>query len=316
MSKTVLVTGATGFIGRHLVPALAAAGFRVRPALRRAEDAASFRPDLTPVVIGDISADVDWTDALRGVDAVVHLAALAHTDAAVADAVFDRVNHQATAHLARAARDAGARFVFVSSVRAQTGPSAPGILTEDAEPRPTDAYGRAKLAAERDVAALGGPFVILRPTLVYGYGMGGNMRALRALASLPLPLPFGGIRNARSLLAVENLTAAITAALAGDAMLGGTFLVADPDPVSLPEIVTYLRSGRRRGLIRVPAAAMARAFALLGRKAWWERLAGSLVVSTAKLNAVGYRPVLTTREGLTKLGTDRRDALRLLLGRT
>lgn len=310
----VLVTGATGFIGRHAAHALTRVGFQVRPAVRRAADAATFAPELAPAILGDISGEIDWTAALHGVDAVVHLAALAHTDAAVPEAVFDRVNRAAAVHLARSARNVGARFVFVSSVRAQSGPTATGILTEDSEPRPTDAYGRAKLAAEREVAALGGPFVILRPTLVYGPGMGGNMAALRRLASLPIPLPFGAVRNARSLLAVENLTAAIVLALTSDTALGGTFLVADPAPVSLPEIIAALRGGRR-GLFRFPPSLIRASLRLVGRQSLWERLAGDLVVSTARLKALGYAPVLTTQQGLMGLGTDLSGTVQALFGR-
>jgi nucleoside-diphosphate-sugar epimerase len=91
---------------------------------------------------------------------------------------YDRVNHRATAALAAAARDAGvSRFVFISSIRAQTGPVADNVVSERDTPRPTDAYGRSKLAAERAVVASGVPFTILRPVLVYGPGVKGNFRA-------------------------------------------------------------------------------------------------------------------------------------------
>lgn len=302
MSATVLVTGATGFIGRHLVPELLAHGFGVRVALHRPG------PDLavgvTAVTIGDLTDEVDWRSALVDVDAVVHLAGLAHTGGDTPEAAYDRVNRWASVRLAAAARDAGARFAFVSSVRAQTGPTAAGTLSEESPATPTDAYGRSKLAAEREIAALGGPFVILRPTLVYGNGVGGNMAALMRLARLPVPLPFGAVRNARSLLAVENLTSAIVLALTNEAALGGTFLAADQAPVSLAEIITALRKGRGRGpgLIPVPPALVGGALTLLGQGAVWERLSGSLVVSTARLSAIGYRPPVTTEAALAALG--------------
>lgn len=315
MSGTVLVTGAAGFIGRHVVPALVAGGFDVRVALRRRADITAFGTEVTRFLVGDISGDVDWASWLRGADAVVHLAGLAHAEAAIPEAEFDRVNRAASARIAKAAREAGARFVFVSSVRAQAAATATGVLTEDLPPAPADAYGRSKLAAEREIALLGGRYVILRPTVVYGKGMRGNMRALRGLASLPIPLPFGAIRNARSLLAAENLASAIILALKSEAALGGTFLVADAKPVSLAEIVTWFRrgSGRRPGLVPVPPGLLGGALKLTGRRAIWDRLSGDLVVSTAPLRALGYTPPVETGAALAALGTDLEEVLRRVL---
>jgi nucleoside-diphosphate-sugar epimerase len=301
----VLLTGATGFIGRHLAPALAAQGFRVRAGLRRPEQMNGLDPAIEPVVVGDLATEVDWRPALTGMESVVHLAGIAHTGASRSDEAYDRVNRQAPVHLARAARDAGARFLFVSSVRAQSGPAASGVLNEDTPPAPTDAYGRSKLAAEREIAALGGSYVILRPTLVYGRGVGGNMGALLRLARLPIPLPFGAIRNARSLLAIENLTAAVQLALTSQAARGGTFLVADALPLSLAEIIALVRrgSGRSPALMPVPPGILGGALKLIGRGEMWERLSGNLVVSTARLEALGYVP-RAPADALAALGRD------------
>jgi nucleoside-diphosphate-sugar epimerase len=299
----VLVTGATGFIGRHLAPALVARGFAVRAALRHAEQANALGPGIEPVVIGDI-VDPDWGPALADVDGIVHLAAIAHTGDASPEESYDRVNRWAAVDLARAASDAGARFVFMSSVRAQAGPAAAELLTESTPPAPTDAYGRAKLAAEREIAALPGPHVILRPTLVYGRGVGGNMGALIRLARLPVPLPFGAVRNARSLLAVENLVEAVALALTSEALLRGTFLVADAAPLSFAEILTHLRRGAGRvpALVPVPPNLLASGLKLVGRGEIWERLGGNLAVSTARIEALGYRPPLTSADALAALG--------------
>jgi nucleoside-diphosphate-sugar epimerase len=288
-----------------LAPALAAQGFSVRAALRRPEQLEALDPAIEPVVVGDLAEEVDWRPALADVVSVVHLAGVAHTGASRSADAYDRVNRQAAVHLARAARDAGARFVFVSSVRAQSGPAASGVLTEDTSPAPTDAYGRSKLAAEREIAALGGAYVILRPTLVYGRGVGGNMGALLRLARLPIPLPVGAIRNARSLLAIENLTAAVQLALTSQATLAGTFLVADAVPLSLAEIIAVVRrgAGRRPGLMPVPPGLLGGALKLIGRGEMWERLSGNLVVSTARLAALGYVP-RAPAEALAALGRD------------
>lgn len=311
MSGTVLVTGATGFIGRHVVPHLVARGFTVRVALRRPAEVDVFGHEVTRFVVGDMSGDIDWRSWLRGADAVLHLAGIAHTSGISEDA-YDRINRAATARLAEAARDEGARFVFVSSVRAQSGPAADGILTEDSVPAPTDAYGRSKLAAERDIAALGGPYVILRPTLVYGQGVRGNFQMLRFLASLPAPLLLGGIHNARSLLAVENFAAAISIALTSEAAIGGTFLVADPAPVSLAQILALLRKGVgwRPWLVPIPAAVYSAALTLAGQRDLRDRLLGNLVVSTARLEALGYAPVVSAETALPALGTSLKEVVR------
>jgi nucleoside-diphosphate-sugar epimerase len=125
------------------------------------------------------------------------------------------LNTEATIGLARAARRAGAkRFVFLSSIRAQCGPTSDTVLTEAVEPRPTDAYGKSKLAAERGLAELDLDWVSLRAVLVYGPGVKGNMAQLMRLARSPFPLPLGSLGARRSLLALENLSAAIEAVLA------------------------------------------------------------------------------------------------------
>lgn len=311
MSGTVLVTGATGFVGRHVVPDLVARGFTVRVALRRPAEISVFGHEVTRFVVGDMTADVDWRSWLRGADAVLHLAGIAHTGSVSEDA-YDRVNRVATVRLAAASRDAGARFVFVSSVRAQSGPAAEGVLTEDSVPAPTDGYGRSKLAAEREIAALGGPYVILRPTLVYGHGVRGNFQMLRFLASLPAPLLLGGIHNARSLLAVENFAAAIDLALTSEAALGGTFLAADAAPVSLAEILTLLRkgAGRRPWLVPIPTAFFDAALTLARQRDLRDRLLGNLVVSTARLEALGYASVVSPETALPALGMGLKDAVR------
>jgi nucleoside-diphosphate-sugar epimerase len=307
----VLVTGASGFVGRAVVAALAAQGDEVHAAVRtRAETAndgpagAVFPHSITIVRHGDLGGPVDWSPLVSGIDAVVHLAGIAHAGPGIAEERYDRVNHRATAALAAAAaRDAGVRRVaFISSIRAQTGPAAGHVVSERDTPRPTDAYGRSKLAAERAVAQSGVPFTILRPVLVYGAGVKGNLRAFMRLAAMPIPLPFGALTSRRSLVSLANLASAIGFVLREDACAGETYVVADPAPVTIGEIVTALRRGRGKppGLVAVPEALLRFALAAAGRGANWEQISGGLVADPAKLMAAGWRPERDTMKALAE----------------
>lgn len=297
----VALTGATGFIGRHLLRELPRRGFRVQVLLRRPTEI----PDgASAAIIGDLAAPQNMAAALRGVDAVVHSAGLAHAMSGRPEDDYRVLNTEATVALGRAAERAGVkRFVFLSSIRAQSGPCAAGTLTEDLAPQPTDAYGRSKLAAEDGLAALGLDWVALRPVLVYGPGVKGNMAALMRLAATPLPLPLGGLAARRSLLAVENLAAAVDTVLRAPGPLRRPLIVADPAPVSVPEMITALRAGLGRGpgLVPVPAALLRLVARGGGREEAYERLAGALVASPAALLRLGWEPPLATAEGLSAL---------------
>ncbi len=146
-SRRILITGATGFVGAFLTPWLTARGRKVRVALR---NPAELPAGVESAVIGDIADPRNLARALEDIDTVVHCAGVAHATETIPDAVYDRVNREATLALARAAQRAGVRrFLFLSSIRAQSGPIAAGLLTEQDAARPTDAYGRSKLAAEQ-----------------------------------------------------------------------------------------------------------------------------------------------------------------------
>jgi nucleoside-diphosphate-sugar epimerase len=297
----VLVTGATGFCGRPLVARLAGAGYAVRAMVRRAPSP----PLPAGVEIAtheDLAGPVAWDALLAGVDVVVHLAAIAHISGRTPEETYDRVNHQVTAALARAAAAAGVRhFVFISSVRAQSGATADHVLTERDPPRPSDAYGRSKLAAEAAVAAAGVPFTILRPVLIYGPGLKGNLATLARLATLPLPL--GGLTNRRSLLGLDNFIDAVLFVLRTPETRGEIFLIAEPQPLTVAEIVTALRQGRPSRLFSLPPRLVEILARLVGGAPLWERIGGELVIDPAKLLATGWKPsrIVSQASGVSTL---------------
>src|ERR1051326_5380310 len=172
------LTGATGFIGQHFLRDLPKRGHRLRVLLRHPS---SVPMKCASAVIGDLARPRNMSAALEGVDAVIHSAGFTHGMSGVPEDDYRVLNTEATIGLARAARRAGAkRFVFLSSIRAQSGPTAARVLTEADEPNPTEAYGRSKLAAERGLAELDLDGVALGAVLVYGRGAKGNMARLAA----------------------------------------------------------------------------------------------------------------------------------------
>ena len=299
----VLVTGANGFIGRALLPAFVPFGHQIRAAVRNAS-AVSFPPNVEVREYGDLSRDVDWSPLIDGCDAVVHLAGIAHTGPGIPDEAYDRVNHRATADLARAAKAAGVgRFVFMSSIRAQSGPTADHVLTEDDAPQPADAYGRSKLAAENALRQQDIPYTILRPVLVYGPGAKGNFAELVRLATLPIPLPFGALTKERSLIGLSGVIRAVVFALQSDNARDQTFIIADPAPISVAAMIAALRRGfgREPGLIAVPRPLLRMALTMIGKRDVLDRIDGQLIASSAKLVAAGWPASPDTASSLTAL---------------
>ncbi|KRE21351.1 NAD-dependent dehydratase [Bosea sp. Root483D1] len=306
--ERVLLTGASGFVGRHLLRDLTARGYRVRVASR---GTAQEITGAEHVAIGDLGTPIDWQPLLDGVDHVVHSAGLAHADGAIAEERYRAVNTEATLALARAAQAAGIRrFVFLSSIRAQSGPIASQPLTEADTPTPTDAYGRSKLAAEQGLARLDLDWVALRPVLIYGPGVKANMAALLKLARLPVPLPLGALSARRSLLAIENLAEAVAFALSESCPARRSYILADPEPLSVAQMLAAMRAGLGRGpgLIPVPSVLLALAARLTRRGDAYERLANGLVASPAALISAGWRPPAETKAALARLAAQQTGA--------
>ena len=300
----ILVTGASGFIGRPLIAAFVQNRYQVRAAVRRPPQPPL--PDGVEVVQhADLTQPVDWRPLLEGVDTVIHLAGIAHTGRGSAASLYDHVNREATERLvSAAARAAVKRFVFVSSIRAQSGAAADHALTEADPPAPTEAYGRSKLAAEEAVRASGVPFTILRPVLVYGPGVKGNFALLLRAARSHWPLAVKNFGNRRSLLGIDNFVSAIEFVLSTLATLGETYIVADPGmPPRLSDLFTMLRraQGRWSLVLPMPTEYIEVPLRLLGRADVWDRFGGNLRVDPGKLIAAGWHPLHDTPAGLTAL---------------
>ena len=300
----VALTGATGFIGKYLLHALPKRGYRVRVLLRRP----TALPEGCPsAVIGDLARPYNMAEALAEVDAVIHTAGLAGAMSGVPEDDYRVFNTEATVGFARsAARARVKRFVFLSSIRAQCGATADNILTEDQAPNPTDAYGRSKLAAELGLAETGLDWVALRLALVYGPGVQGNMARLIGLARSPYPLPLAGLKGRHSLLALDNLAAAVDAVLASPQQLKRPLIVADPEPLTVGAMIAAMRkgAGRRAGLFNVPASVIETALRLRGRAEAYQVLFGSLVADPSALAKLGWTPPVATDEGLARLLRD------------
>jgi nucleoside-diphosphate-sugar epimerase len=309
-SRKILVTGATGFVGRALLPRLLANGRAVRAALRA--PAGGLPEGVEPFRIGEIAPDTDWSGALAGVDAVVHLAARAHVlDEASGEAfaLYRAINALAPLKLAEAAAAAGVRrFVFLSSVRAHGARTTGTPLTEASPLAAEDPYGRAKAEAEAGLARLARGTalqpVVLRPPLVYGAEARGNFARLVGLVGRGVPLPLGAVRNRRSVIYVGNLVDAIMRTLDHPAAAGQTFLLSDGEDVSTAELVRRIARalGRPARLIPVPPVLLRLGGALAGRSADVARLLDDLVVDGSHIRrTLGWTPPYTLDEGLAEI---------------
>jgi UDP-glucose 4-epimerase len=304
----VLVTGATGFVGRALCGHLATHGHVVVPAVRSAAGLAG------EAVVGEIDGATGWAVALSGCDAVVHLAARVHVMDDTAQnplALYRATNRDGTLNLARQAVQAGVRrLVFVSSIKVN-GEGRDTPYRETDPPAPGDAYAVSKWEAEQGLHAIaretGLEVVILRPPLVYGPGVGANFLRLMQTVERGWPLPLGAVRNRRSLLYLGNFVDAIRLCIEHPNAAGQTFLLDDGEPVSTPELIRRIAHALHRParLLPVTVGVLELAGALLGRRAAVARLAGSLFVDGSAIRSrLGWVPPHTMQQGLAATVAD------------
>ncbi len=307
---TVLVTGASGFIGSALVAFLAKDDKLSVKAATRGTDYAF--PECVKVYPGfDFSVETDWSSALTGVDCIIHTIARAHVmhdTASDALAEFRRINVEGSLSIARQAAALGVRrFIFLSSIKANGERTIESPFTAEAAPAPEDAYGVSKLEAERGLAELGLhtglEIVVLRPSLVYGPGVKGNFLRLLQAVDCGIPLPFALTKNRRSLIYLDNLTSAIGICLTHPAAAGKTYLVSDGEDVSTAELISRIAQalGKPSRLWPFPLGLMELAGMMTGKSDEIARLLGSLCIDSSKIrNELDWTPPYTLEQGLAE----------------
>ncbi|QRJ65591.1 NAD-dependent epimerase/dehydratase family protein [Azospira restricta] len=304
MKVRILVTGATGYIGRACVRAFAAAGWTVRAASRAGD---SVEGAAEGVAIGALSGQTDWTDALCGVDVVLHLAGVAHRPQ-TEDRTYRDVNVDGTAQLARSAVRAGVlRFVFLSSISVHGRRPGGGRIDEATPLAAEDAYGRSKANAERAVAdAAAGErmtWTVVRPPLVYGPAAPGNFRRLVGLVRRGVPLPLRGAKAPRSYIGLDNLVSALICAATHPAAANRAFVVADDEDVGTADLIRLISDamGRPARLWWIPEHLLRVVAAVVGRGGAAERLLDPLQVDCRQImDALGWQPPLGLREGVRR----------------
>ena len=305
----VVVTGAGGFVGTRLCRMLAERGHPVRALLREGRAVPAGVAEVCRGTLEDPSA---LRRAVEGADAVVHLAARVHV---MRDRSpdplesFRQVNVEGSRRLAEAASAAGVRrFVFVSSIKVNGELSPQRPFTEADAPRPEDAYGLSKWEAEQAIRSVGAAtrleVTVVRPPLVYGPGVGGNMLRLLRLVYRGVPLPLGAVATRRSFVGVTNLCDLLLGCTVHPAAAQELFLASDQNDLSTADLVRRLAAGlgRPARLLSVPLPTLECAARMVGAQAAYDRLCGPLQVDSAKASRVlGWSPPETLDSELRRM---------------
>ena len=298
----IAVTGANGFVGRHLCCHLTREGHQPRW-IQRQVAPGTFQ-------IPGIDTSTNWNEALAGVDVLIHCASRVHVlHEQVADplAAYRAVNVAGTQRLALQAAELGVkRLIFLSSIKVNGEGTSPGQSFNGLTPAaPLDPYGISKLEAEQALqqvsAQTGLEVVVVRPPLVYGPGVRANFLRLLRLVQRQVPLPLGAGHNQRSLIYVGNLVSFLAACALQPAAAGRTFLIADAKPLSTPELVQKLAFALKTKprLLPVLPSLLSLLGRLSGKQAELSRLTGSLVIDPSEaFQTLNWHPPFSTAEGL------------------
>lgn len=302
----ILLTGATGFVGRSLVPALVQAGHEVRCAVSRKLDWLVAEQ----VLVDPLETHKDWSHALQGIELVIHLAARVHVMADKAQSPldeYDKVNSLATKNLAeQAAEHQVTRFIFLSSIKVNGEYTLPGAPFREEHPsQPEDPYGQSKLHAEQYLQAIAEQssmeVVILRPPLIYGPGVKANFLKMLRWVDKGIPLPFGKVENKRHFLFIDNLISAIQAVMTAPEAANQTYLLADDEALSLTALMNVIAQEMHvpTRLLPIPVGLLRFVFKCFGLTHLNTRLFSSLEVDNNKIKSqLDWTPPVSPLEGL------------------
>lgn len=304
----VLVTGADGFIGSSVSEILVRRGLDVRCGVRQYRHD-RLLPSAEICVVGDVNARTDWREALKGVEVIVHLAAIAHVHGIMTSEAYNIVHETnviGLRHLLACAQSSGVRrVVYLSSTSVYGGDSKVAPLVERSPLDPLPGLGQLKLEAERVLmdAKHAIDVVILRAPMVYGPGNKGNMLRLLRLVNSGVPLPLGNANAPRDMLGIDNLADIVALCVRHRDVTGDIFLVRDGDPISTAGLVRALSRllGKRPMVFPVPKGLLKTAAMIIGREQELSRLVSPLELDDARFLArTGWHPVCTLSEGLSK----------------
>jgi len=306
--KKILVTGAGGFIGSALCSRILAEGGQVCGTGRSESHTTRFPEGVENIQTKSIGPKTNWSESLKEIDTVVHLAARVHViDDTVANPLeaFRKVNVAGTKKLAQSAVSAGVRrIIFLSSIKVN-GEGRASAYTEEDKEAPEDPYGLSKWEAEKELHKIshttGIEVVILRPPLVYGPGVKANFYNLLKIVDRGIPLPFAKIDNLRSFIYLDNLIDVIITCINHPRAEGRTFLVNDREDVSTPELIRKIASalGKPTRLFSIPHFLMRLAGKFIGKSAAIDRLFGSLTIDSTRIREeLEWKPPYTMEYGL------------------
>lgn len=306
--KKILLTGATGFVGQGLARFLLAKQDLCLRAVIRSNN--STISNGVEVVKEEISPFSDWTEAVRDIDIIVHLAARVHVMQDLSQdpiSEYRRVNVDGTLNLARQAAAAGVkRFIFLSSVKVNGENTDSGSpFREEDQPCPVDPYGVSKLEAEKGLFDLAKitpmEIVVIRSPLVYGPGVKANFRMMMKWLAKGVPLPLGAINNRRSMVFVDNLVDLIQVCFEHPQAANQVFFVSDGEDLSTTDLLKKLcvALGKPQRLLPFPQKWLEWVFHVLGKSDLTNRLCGSLSVDIEKSHQVlNWTPPVSVDQGL------------------
>lgn len=305
----VFVTGATGFVGKMLCYSLVEKGYLVKGTVRSPEKIALLPQNMEFHMVNEIGPFTEWTEALNGVDTVIHLASRVHVVKETSGdplKEYRKVNTTGTERLLEMASKAGIRrFIYLSTIKVNGEKTGGHSFSEEDSASPDDPYAQSKWEAEqillKSAGKTGFEIVIIRPPLIYGPHVLGNFLSLLNWVDKGFPLPLYNVKNLRSLIYLGNLVDAIITCIVHPHAVGETFLVSDGKDISTPDLIRMIASAMRKKARLLPfSPVLLKAIArVVGKGPEIDRLTGSLCIDSSKIRKVlGWKPPFTIEEGI------------------